>query len=221
MSNRQFFNNFLKKDELFHITQNNSIFKRRYWGPRIVNSIIANLTDAAGNVLNPANDYAANIQFYPNQVPAIPAKLVRIPAGEGTPRYNIKQGKIIAGESDDTIFKYVQENIGIRPQVAEVLPNSLAPVAMAVYNTRVRRNVKAMIADGRFELSDIVYKLPGRSNSDYWHPDYQGNFEFATSNSAQPTTPTYQSNFIPKNYLNDKQKESFLWLTFSPVLNAM
>ena len=216
MANRQFFNNFLKKDEMFQTTQNNSILKRTYWGPKFLKTARVRMTDRHFNSIPLAHNYSQLVQYYPGNIPYINRKRTRLPAGEARHRYYIMQQRIHPSE-EEYLEKHIKTKIGKRPAPADVLPNPF----VAGNPNRIRTNRKAMLSVNQFYVDEGTQGKPNSYVEDYWHPDYQGDFEFATANSIQPPTPLNNSNFIPKNFLSNKQKESFVWLSVSPALYAM
>ena len=199
--NNTFFNNFLKKDKFYHTTQNNPIYKKIYHQPKYVDETRINF--ARSNMANIDNTrgYNSRIAYYPPG-----RKNTRLPIGGAITNYNVMKYHI---ENPKNIKQLIRKHIGVRPAPMRVLPPPIN-----VQNTI--ENQKALLSVGRFNLITFTKDKPSDYQTNYWYPDYQGTFtNLASKNSIQPKTPFHMNtNFVPKKYLNDKQKEGFVWLDF-------
>ena len=249
MADNNFFRNFLKKDKLFHATQNNPVHKKALHQLPYTKKATIRFLNNAGQPI-PVGNYNEIVRFHPAPAHGVDngTQRVRLPSSYRYHSFSTtrKLPKTIYNAPD--LRDYIRDNFSDKPAraVGQMLPN-VNPIAVGRNRPvvgrngkrykhrrsgrhgyiprsdraeRIKENQQALASIGRYEIVNIEQTKPNEFETNYWYPDYQGNYHFATRNSINvPITfpehlhkPSNLPKFIPKGFLSEKQKESAIWL---------
>ena len=217
MADNNFFANFLKKDKLFHATQNNPVHKKALHQLPYASTIRLHFQDNAGHRIVGA--YNELVRFYP--APGAPAidqgqQRVRLQAANRLKTF-VPLRQNIQIETKEQFRQYIADEFAQKPPYgAQVLRDPVAPNR----NEKTLENQKALASVNHYRFHTYRDRKPSNSDANYWYPDYQGNYHFSTRNSINVPVkfpehlhkPSNLPTFLPKGYLNNKQKESYVWL---------
>ena len=190
MVDNSFFNNFLKKDKMWQHIQNDPIARQDMWNNLQIKTI-------GYRVLDQNHQHSRrNINFVHNGF------TLRMPAG----RHNWRQTfyrDYPYFEKRNIAQKY--DNIYM-PDFVDPVPDYPNPIDDATRRTN---------SSGfrRYGFYKIRYVKTQRENADYWFPKWEGQFtQMNEKSKIKSPAPAYNTHFLPPKYMNDKQKEAFLWL---------
>lgn len=210
MADNNFFRNFLKKDKFFHATQNNPVHKKTYHQtPYVINARIHFTDNANARIGNAA--YDQNVRFHPAPAMGMDDGIqrVRLPVMRASRNIPFETSRQLS--TSYSVKRTTMEEFGEKParNVLNILPNVDIGMNLA---DRIKENQAALASIGRFEVGTLTHLKPDDKNTNYWYPDYQGTMHFTSKNTIQAPTPPISDDFVPKGYLSNKQKESYVWL---------
>ena len=209
MTNNAFFNTFLKKDDLFHKTQNNPITQKEIWSPTYIRNISIKLTDNNNEMINDNLGYFEYVDYFPGPNGR---KITRLQRGHTFWQGEMTNYRIKDFANLSEIKRVFAHNFGVQVNAATVLP---VPINAATNED----NVDAIIGAERFVVKNILYRKDDDFDTNYWFPNYQGKFtNLSTPNTIQQPAIPQKTKFFPNNFMSEKQKESFLWLKASDRL---
>lgn len=213
MSDKHFFNNFFTKNKLWNEIQSNPIAHQALWSSYYPGRTIMNLTRANGtNIYDAARHgaYSRRIQYYPPPEPT--RRTIAL--------YNRAKLTPLT-KTNDTPTKRFQTNQQVKDYWRS-FKRKPAPGTDLPYPVDTRekyfKHIYALMAAGQYRVTPLDRNDPDQiwwQDTDYWFPDYEGDFKNLVEKSVKKIPiPPYDNDapFLPPKFMTNKQKESYVWM---------
>ena len=213
MSNKSFFNSFMKKDKLWNDIQSNPIAKESLMPHyNLVNFDAYLQSNHHNDLVGRAAAYNRQIRFHP--LPAARHR-VRIPLGNFVQSHNDWKKNRLPNQGE---MREIVDSKGRYPAAGVALANPLAGgLAPAVLTQRIEDNIDALYAIGHYRVeipNRRDYPNDWKNSQDYWLPHYEGDFMRIAEKESRTQAKHYNKDmkFLSNNFMSAKQNQAFSWL---------